>query len=456
MQRKSATFTLSLLLFTVTIFANGQQKASGEFVSPIGQFGVMLPPTSLNYFNDLSFKIGDDTLIACVFNWRLDSDEAVIIYAVGRVDLETKADFYLETLRDKYAAGSIISQKKTSFAGHPGLVSVVDSNTRSRGVSRAMVWTYLLKNRVYLMSLTLDDKSRIEEHLKLMSTFRLLSPKDMEPRLTALVDELTPEPLPQTPAQSRPTTDAQDAALKGRVKSVITESEAYVDGSLFGAREMFSDESYDDHGNLVKTVDYRNSLPFRVRLYGTHKGERAFREIRKVRRSVDYRDKNDSGEKEIKSEPRVFTIEHKHDRDGQLLQTRVLRDGSKEIETTNYNLKAKTVTHRYGSEYIFVRHLSPTAWSVKMVSTLDASGNSIEDAYQLPNGITKDSRFDYSPIFGFTFFDRWDQRYRTDKERHEYVFDDRGNWIQRKTFSLTKDKERVPNTITYRTIIYYQ
>lgn len=449
MQRKLSVFTFALVLLTVAIYTNGQQKTADEFVSPIGKFGIMLPPTSPDYFNSVKLKTGDDKLIAWVYRWALDSEQAVVIYAIGKVDLESKADFYLESFRDNYAPGSIKNQKKTSFAGHPGLVSVVDSSTGS-----SIVWTYLLKNSVYLISLTLDEKSRIEDHIKLMSTFRLVSPKDIEPRLTAMVEELTPEPLAPVPALSRPTTDAQDAALKGRVRTVITESEPYVDGSLFGVVETLFVEDYDEHGNLVKTVIYKDSLPRRVRLYGSYKGERAFREIRRLHTWVESKDKKDSGVRDINAKPRVYTIKYQYDPDGELLQMRVLQEDGKEMERASYDLKAKTVTRRYDSYYQFIRAVSPLG-TMKMVSKLDANGHSIEDAYQVPSGITHEQSSDYSRLFGFTFFDKSYQRYRTDKEQHEYKYDDRGNWIQRKSFSLAKEKQVVPIAVTYRTIIYY-
>ena len=416
----------------------------------------MLPQSKAEIFTDLSFKIGNDKLTACAYNWDLDADEVVIVYAIGKADLEAKADLYLERLRDNFAPGSVISQKKTAFAGHPGLVSVVDSNNRLRGVTRAMVWTYILKNRVYLMSLTLDDKARMEDHLKVMATFRLLTPKDMEPRLTELVEELTPEALSQASAQSRPTTDAQDAALKGRIKTVITQSESYLDGSLCGVRELFSVENYDEHGNLFKTVDYRDSLPRRVRLYGSYKGERAFREIRKVWRWVNYRDKNDSRDREVITEPKIFTIKYKYDPAGQLVEKRVHREDGKEVQLETYNLKAKTLTRQYDFEWVSVRREWSIGRNQKVVSTLDASGNSIEDAYKV---LAKTS---YEPTYqsfypgNFISSDRWYQHYLTDKVRHEYTFDDHGNWIERKTVALTNDKQTVPAEVTYRKIIYYK
>jgi hypothetical protein len=449
----------------VAIWTSGQQKASEEFVSVIGQFGVMLPTNIRDDFRRDIIRMDNDKLISWIYRWNLASDQAVVLYAIGNIDFEAKADFYLEKFRDTYAPGSVMNQKKTSFAGHPGLVSVIESPRRGREISRSMIWTYLLKNRVYLMSLTLDDEAKTEEHLKLMSTFRLLSPKDIEPRVTAMVEELTPERLPQIPAPSRPTTDARDAALKGRVKSVTTESEPYVDESLYGARELVSVENYDEQGNIVNTVVYRNSRPASVRLYGIHEGDRAFRETIRVWKSPTYsKDKDDFVAKEPKFEQGLYTIKYKYDSAGNLLEMRVLRDDGKEMESARYKLKSNTVAHRYDSDYQPVRsHLvarsllemimiaNTPGKLTEIVSKLDANGNSIEDAHQIPNGRYSRPRSD-----GFHTTEEYFLSYRTDKERHEYKFDDHGNWIQRKTFALTKDKGTGATEITYRTITYYQ
>ena len=164
--------------------------------------------------------------------------------------------------------------------------------------------------------------------------------------------------------------------------------------------------------------------------------------------------KDKTGIAEIKTKPRLYTIKYKHDPDGNLLQMRVLRDDGKEMETASYNLKAKTVTRRYETYDQFIREFAPIG-TLKMVSTLDANGHSIEDAYQVMSGTTHEQTFDYSRLGGFTFFDNSYQHYRTDKQRHEYKFDHRGNWIQRKTFFVNKNEQRV-FAVTYRTITYYQ
>ena len=466
MQRLISAFTLIVVL-AMPICINAQQKAPEEFVSVIGQFGVMLPNNIWDEFRYDIIRLDNDKLISWIYRWDLHSDQAVVLYAVGKVDFEAKADFYLEKIRESYAPGAVRNQKKTSFAGHPGLISVIDSPVRGREISRSMIWTYLLKNRVYVMSLTLDDKARTEEHLKLMSTFRLLSPQELEPRVAAMVEELKPEQLPLEPAPSRPTTDAQDAALKGRVKSVTTESEPYVDESLHGARELVSVENYDEQGNIVKTVAYQNSRPVRVRVYGIHKEDRAFRETIRVWKSpADSKDKNASVVEEPKPEQELYTIKYKYDAAGNLLEMRVLRDDDgKVMESAKYNLKSKTVTHRYDPEYEaapshfvqrnFLQMISIASTPGKpqeIVSTLDANGNSIQDAHQVPTG----RRYSRPGTNPFILSEEYFMIYKTDKERHEYKFDDHGNWIERKTFALTKDKGPVAKEIAYRTITYYQ
>src|SRR5215510_12119893 len=267
----------ALLLVFLAVTANSQQSPPEEFISILGRIGVMLPSNYAEHKSSVNLSIGENKLTGDIYRWVLDSDQAVISYAWGSIDFESQPDIYLQALRDNYALktvqGTIIGEKNTSLAGHPGLIFVVENNT-----GRSMAWAYLIKNRVYLMSLTLNDSTQTEAHVKLMSTVRFLSLKDLEPRLTKLVNELTPDALPQEQANSRPTTDAQDVSLKGRVKTVITEREPYYGELLFGERDLVSSDNYDQSGNLTRAVLYRASLPEAIRVYGTLKGERVFRE----------------------------------------------------------------------------------------------------------------------------------------------------------------------------------
>ena len=89
MQHRLAVFTFALVLLGVAICANGQQKTVDEFVSPMGRFGIALPRTSTNNYNSLTLKIGDDKLLAWVYRWALDSQQALVMYAIGKGNLES-------------------------------------------------------------------------------------------------------------------------------------------------------------------------------------------------------------------------------------------------------------------------------------------------------------------------------------------------------------------------------
>lgn len=451
MYGKTRFLSAVLLIFWAAIGASSQQAAKEEFVSVLGRFGIMLPSNYTEFRTNLDLTIGENKFYGAMYRWSLDSDQAVISYAIGSLDLEAKAEVFLPVFRDDYirktTQGSVIGEKRTSLGEHPGLIFIVDSSA-----GRTMAWTYLIKNRFYLMSLTLNDSAKTEEHVKLLSTFRVLSRKDLEQRYAQMIAELTPPPLTPEPATDRPTSDAQDVALKGKVKQVITEHERYFGDLLFGNRDVLSVEDYDERGNLIKSALYAGDLPRAVRAYGHKKGERVFREMRRLPDIVLARVSNDKKDHITKApdpEPKDFKVKYKHDRDGRLLEIKVVRDDGNELESFVYNPKNKTIEHTFDSAYNLFGGDFNFAHN-KTTSTLDANGHAIEEAYRIRDGAMPVSRSD-----GVKTIHSYEPKYRTEKIKHEYELDDRGNWIKRKTFAL-KDKEPVPTFVTYRTITYYQ
>lgn len=445
---KTVVFTLIALIAVAAIGAKGQQPAPEEFISIYGRFGVMLPGNYAEH-KYIDFTLGEEKLRGSFYRWVLGSDQAMITFAAGSIDFEANADIYLKALRDNYAQttarGNVIGEKSTSSGGHAGLIFIVENST-----GRTMVWTYLIKNRVYLMSMTLNDATRMEEHVQLMSTIRFLSLKDLEPRLAKLVSELTPEPLPQEPANDRPTTDAQDLFLKGPVKTIVTEQEPYHNGLLFGERNLVSLEDFNERGNLVKSVLYLGTLPEAVRWYGTLKGERVFREMRRFPDIVlagSRPQQKDSVTKAPRPEPKDFKLKYKHDANGQLVEMRVIRPEGKELESFVYNSKKKTIEHTLDPAYGIMAGTFDVEKS-KVTSTLDDNGHAIEDAYRVRDGAIYVSRTGPDiKVQGY------EPRYKTEKVKYEYELDQRGNWTKRTTFSSTTDK---PMAVTYRTITYYQ
>jgi hypothetical protein len=88
LQRIISAFTLSIVLLTVAICTNGQQKAPEEFVSVIGQFGVMLPTNIRDDFRHEVIRVDNNKLISWLYRWDLNSDQAVVLYVRIPADRE--------------------------------------------------------------------------------------------------------------------------------------------------------------------------------------------------------------------------------------------------------------------------------------------------------------------------------------------------------------------------------
>ncbi len=351
-----------VILLTILAAAAVKAQAQEEFVSIVGRFGVMLPSTYAGYRTNTDVVMGGKKFSVASYLWNLDHDQVVITHGSSSEDFETpsQADLMLKAFRDDYVAkvvaGQITGEKKTSLNNHPGLISVIETSS-----GRVMLWTYVLKNRLYLISLTLNDPANVEQHVKTLGTFRFLSRKDLEPRYKPLVQELTPAGPEDSPKQ-RPTTDASDRALKGRVKQVITEQEPYYGSVLFGEPEieLHSVDDYDTSGNLTRQTIFAGGLPTAVRVYGSFKGERGFREMRrfpKIELAGDRKEKKPHVTPAEKPEARDYKLKYKYDEKGRLLELRIVGPKDHELETFIYSLKDRTLGHQVDSAYFLFRDI---------------------------------------------------------------------------------------------------
>jgi YD repeat-containing protein len=88
-----------------------------------------------------------------------------------------------------------------------------------------------------------------------------LSPEEAQKRIA----EVTPAPLPQTPAAKNPRSDAELERFKGKVRSVSTWSKDLADGPW----RLRSVDEYAENGHLVRSVSYDHlGNPFIVQVYG--------------------------------------------------------------------------------------------------------------------------------------------------------------------------------------------
>lgn len=433
-------FLAALLLTAVSAAAQNNQPE--EFVSILGRFGISMPAPHVDYRPFAEFKTSNgQKFSSSSYRWTLDSDQVVVSFGVGSVELEDPAQSanFLTMFRDDYAIkgvqGSVIGEKKTTLGGHPGLVFVVDS-----AAGRVMAWIYVVRNRFYLISLSLTEPTKTEEHVKIVSTFRFLTRDQIEPRYKQLTAELTPDPLPETPPLKRPTSDAQDIGLKGKVKTVVTEGEKYEGAVLFNDPSKLSVDTYNENGNLTRRELYSGDLPRAVRLYGYLKGDRVYKEVRKfpdlVMANPDPQKKNIVA-KAKPPEQKLFTIKYKYNAD-QLMEIHVNSEDGKEYEKYLFKPKEKKVEYTYDPGSALFG--APLSFSKEtLISLLDDKGNVVEDTLMTPTG-----NVDY------------DNRYKASKFKHSYEFDERGNWIKQTTVAVISGKREVPNRVTYRKITYYQ
>jgi hypothetical protein len=90
--------------------------------------------------------------------------------------------------------------------------------------------------------------------------------------LAKKIAHATPAELPQGPRTEKAISDARDLNLKGKVKSVVE----YSFGPR-GAREVESEKYFDEHGFLVKAIDYMEGYPDTVTVWGWVDGARVLR-----------------------------------------------------------------------------------------------------------------------------------------------------------------------------------
>ncbi len=455
MTKQFARVQLVLILLAAGQTVFGQQSQPEEFVSVLGRFGITMPAPYVDYrpFIELKTTAGQK-FSAATYRWVLDSDQVVVSYGAGSVNLEDpkQSDAFLTGMKNDYVAkaahGSLLAEKPTTLGGHPGIIFGLDSDG-----GRAIVWIYAVKNRFYVLSLSVNEPEKKDAHVKTVTTFRFLSSEDLEPRFRQLADQITPAPLTEPAPNKRLTNDLQDFRLNGRVKAVITEEEKFAGTELFEDRARTSVDFYDESGNLTKSEQYSGGLPQAVRMYGYVKGDRAYREMRKlpdlILKTNDPKKKDNVTKQPM--EIKIFRIKYKYS-GNQLLEIRVNREDGEEFEKYVFTPKDNKVEHTIDPAYFMVFLRDTIFAKDKVISQLDDKGIAIEDTVMTPSGRTDDAS---QAIPGAGYVNIYKERYESQKIKYTYEFDQQGNWIKRTAIMVTKDKGDVADHVTYRKITYY-
>ena len=248
------------------------------------------------------------------------------------------------------------------------------------------------------------------------------------------IADATPAALPQSPKDARASTDAQEAGLKGKVKS-ITE---YIIDHENGRKDrvLFKEEFYGEDGNLIRAVDYHDSgYPRGVAVYGYVDGMRVNKWGPVV--YFDGEGVNTSGTEMItmavgpKSEAKDLRYDIKF--------TSKYDDRNRLIERTHFSRSGEVLTrtiyeYQPGNKRLSRHMAAGPEEMARTTEVFDPNGHLIE-----------------------TWF--YDEDKKVSEIRsNTYEFDSTGNWTVQKTMmkSTENGKETAkPSSTSFRLIVYY-
>lgn len=247
------------------------------------------------------------------------------------------------------------------------------------------------------------------------------------------IQEATPQELPQKPVAKKLKSDAQDNNLKGKVKSVIE----YSQESGKKTREIYSEDYFNEDGNLIKNVTYDEGYPRNVTVWGYIDGHRVskssyitFTEKERppsgrisITVSAEDNVKNPNAPKDTR-----YSIKHtyKYNEQGQLIEDWLYQNNGEVWMHTVYKFK--------GNQRV----------ETNFDSNGDAMGESVEILDENGNVIERHSLDEKGKII--------------DKSIQTHEFDNEGNWIVEKSFEEKKVRGKIVRNLlwtSFRKITYY-
>ena len=413
----------------IAIISPAQPAAAApRFVSLEGRFAISLPDQSSS--RRLSIPTPFGNAYGQLYEWQTKDGTFGVGYADSFQpfkDPELIKQFFdaaAERFRKLAVAngGNIAVVKKITLDQHPGIEQRADVFTGSF-IQR----TYLVSRRIYETVVVMNKSQRDESTVaKVLDSFKVLS----DPELTEEALKSPPGPLPQTPEAPRAGSDALDAGLRGRVKSVRTEIQHPTETPLTQAGLRAWLTTYNEKGNQLRTesYDFKNNL-YLITVYGYLDGARVSTS-KYIQREYGPTPGAGGGgptPSNRKKDPRYqHKFEFKYDEKNRLTEKTEFFSNGDVMERYVYkyegNQKEELVYAENGS--LIRRHLY----------RLDDKGNPVESTDFAPEGSVRS------------------------KTSYSYEFDSNGNWTKR-TMSRNETDERLrrletPN-IQVRTITYY-
>ncbi|MBL8124389.1 MAG: hypothetical protein JNJ39_09815 [Blastocatellia bacterium] len=407
-----------------------------QFASLEGRFKIGLPK-SISGFAALSPKQTGSSATGQQYTWKFAEGDVVFFFldfpdsnlTGSAADLVRIAENSKKRITERVPDAKLVSENQSTVNGVPASYFMYDLGLKGF----ATVQLFIDKKRVYRIDAAFKDR-KTEKHLtSVFASFSLISQAEVDAELARRYEAMKPVPLPQAPAVSRPTSDAQDEGLKGKVKKVIEESEDRSGTWGVQGRKTTSVEYYDQSGALTQRDSYDSQgKPFQITVYGYIDGMRV----------SNYKTDNEGNVFTVmgapspavaiaprKSDPRFkYSYEYKYE-GGKLVERQMVHNNGRRGMRYAYKHSLNQVEELVYSD--------DGKLNQRYVSILDANGNEIE-------------RTDFGVVNHDLYGDR---RYK-----YSYEFDAAGNWVKKVTLKEVKENgvtSWLPDYISYRTITYY-
>lgn len=432
-----------LVIFSAHAFAQGFKVESQTpppippqtFTSLEGRFTIDLPQ-QVSGFRGITTETPKGRItLGDAYSWRLPYTQ----YEIGYIDPTLAPNFSGDGKAFVDHVAAALAEQMATKNGK--LLSNVEI-TMAGGYAREVKFEfpdffnvqriYFVNQRMYQVAVGFKKDTYLPEAIvRILDSFKVLTPSDVIAAQQKQIVEASPSPLPQEPVAKKLKSDAEDEGLKGRAKTVFTESQDLSGTWSVQKRKPSAMEYYNEQGNLTKreSYDYMGNLSD-VTVYGYLDGDRAshFKSIEHEYNPPPMMIAPAPGGEKPKYDPRYsHKFKFKYDDRGRLVETVWNGNDGKLWLRYVYNYK--------GNQKEELVYSADGSLNQKYLYTLDDKGNETDEVNY---NIKDDSiRSKYSYV---------------------YEFDAKGNWIKRTTSEWAKKdgKESLePAWITYRTLTYY-
>lgn len=442
--KKALKLSLVLLFAAMSGFAQENDK---KFISADGGFRINLPSAykSAEFAGISAPQVGVDGE-GKAYSWEVYPiiNAKVTYYLLTKKkgaltqDDKTRLLEYLKTELNKSLASmsAPVTEKEYSFQGSKGFELQI-TYPGGKGILRA----FISGKRLFCLTLVFPTDLDEPQFTGILDSFHILTNDEL---VAAKTEQAAPETLPQAPRTAKARTDAEDAGLKGKVKSVLEDKE-----EPKVKREHFSEKYFDEAGYLVKELEFQEGYPEVVTVWGYIDNKRVSSE------SYIYFDEDQRPPLRVK----VMTImETPPD-----IPASISSAGPPDIgiaAPTAKPLYAWRFEYKYDEQKRLIEE-----------STYEGDGT-LFDRYvfkYLPGRIDKIS-YDFDGTetsYNVNILDKdgsiieeylLDKKLPADRRVHKYEFDAQGNWTVRKTYQKKTVKGKpVLNLLStsYRAITYY-